>query len=248
MQPLPLRTTIVGSYPQPGWLEFANANPGSFGELDRTELYDDAVSVAIQDQLAAGLDVISDGEQTRVDATLTFYPRLQGIELEPESPRRFGPPAQDQRPKHKIVAPLTSNSGLGAVDEFNRLKRLAPVNGPALKVSIPGPYTLSGGLFTNAVYPNRFAVTEGLVPIIRKELLDLVAAGCAEIMIDEPSMACYAHREDPARFVDVLNRTVEPITGKCRLSVHLCFGNYRGRAFGRREGQGIKRCMSTSQP
>jgi 5-methyltetrahydropteroyltriglutamate--homocysteine methyltransferase len=48
-------------------------------------------------------------------------------------------------------------------------------------------------------------------------------------------MSCYAHREDPRRFVDIFNRTVEPITGKCHLSTHLCFGNYKGRAVGLRQ-------------
>ncbi|HSB17799.1 MAG TPA: hypothetical protein VLE22_25345, partial [Bryobacteraceae bacterium] len=62
----------------------------------------------------------------------------------------------------------------------------------------------------------------------------LVAAGCAEITVDEPSMSCYAWREDTSRFVDIFNRTVEPVFGKCRLSTHLCFGNYKGRAVGPR--------------
>jgi 5-methyltetrahydropteroyltriglutamate--homocysteine methyltransferase len=47
-------------------------------------------------------------------------------------------------------------------------------------------------------------------------------------------MSCYAHREDPARLVDIFNRTVEPVAGRCRLSTHLCFGNYKGRAVGPR--------------
>ena len=47
-------------------------------------------------------------------------------------------------------------------------------------------------------------------------------------------MSCYAHREGPARFVDIFNRTVEPVAGRCRLSTHLCFGNYKGRAVGLR--------------
>ena len=47
-------------------------------------------------------------------------------------------------------------------------------------------------------------------------------------------MSCYAHREDPGRFVDIFNRTVAPVVGRCRLSTHLCFGNYKGRAVGPR--------------
>jgi 5-methyltetrahydropteroyltriglutamate--homocysteine methyltransferase len=120
------------------------------------------------------------------------------------------------------------------VEEFKRLRRLAPA-GPALKASVPGPYTLSGRLLPNKVYADRFAVTDALLPIVQKELADLLAAGCCEITIDEPSMSCYAHLEKPGRFVEIFNRTVAPVVGKCRLSTHLCFGNYKGRAVGPRQ-------------
>ena len=40
--------------------------------------------------------------------------------------------------------------------------------------------------------------------------------------------------KDPRRFVDIFNRTVAPVVGRCRLSTHLCFGNYKARAVGRR--------------
>ena len=93
---------------------------------------------------------------------------------------------------------------------------------------------MSGRLIPNAQYPDRYAITEALVPIVRKELADLVAAGCTELTVDEPSMSCYAYREDPDRFVDIFNRTVEPVVGKCRLSTHLCFGNFKGHAVGYR--------------
>ncbi len=63
---------------------------------------------------------------------------------------------------------------------------------------------------------------------------DLVAAGCSVITVDEPSMSCYADREDRRWLVDAFNRTVEPVRGHCYLGTHLCFGNYRGRAAARR--------------
>ncbi len=233
MREMPLRTTVIGSYPFPGWLEFASARLDRFGPDDIREAQDDAVVCAIHDQMAAGLDVITDGEQTRLDFNLSFYGYLTGIELEEAPPRRFGPPAHDQRGRHRITGELGAPRGLGAVEEFQRLKRLAPP-GPALKASVPGPYTLSGRLIPNERYPDRWAVTEALLPIVQRELTALAEAGCREITVDEPSMSCYAHREDPKRFVDIFNRTVEPVTGRCRLSTHLCFGNYKGHPVGKR--------------
>lgn len=226
-----IRTTVVGSYPFPGWLEFASQNLGQFGPADLEEMIDDAVVAAVHDQLAAGLDVITDGEQTRLDFNLSFYGFIKGIEPNHTETRKWGPAAHDQRGKHSIVEPLTAPNGLGAVAEYKRLLRLAPT-GPILKTSVPGPYTLSGRMMPNKQYPDRFAITEALVPIVRKELEDLVAAGCQEITVDEPSMSCYAYKEDTKRFVDIFNRTVAPVVGKTRLSTHLCFGNFKGRPVG----------------
>jgi len=89
----PLRTTVVGSFPFPGWLEFASAHLDQFGDSDIEEMRTDAVIVAVHDQVAAGLDVITDGEQTRYDFNLSFYGRLEGIRGNETSLRRFGPPA-----------------------------------------------------------------------------------------------------------------------------------------------------------
>ena len=228
---MPIRTTVVGSYPFPGWLEFASRNLEKFGPADIEEMISDAVVAAIHDQVAAGLDVITDGEQTRLDFNLSFYGFIKGIEPNHSETRKWGPAAHDQRGKHSIVDILSAPQGLGAVAEYKRLVALAP-QGPVLKCSVPGPYTLSGRLMPNARYPDRYAITEALVPIVRKELEDLVAAGCKEITVDEPSMSCYAYKEDTKRFVDIFNRTVAPVVGKTRLSTHLCFGNFKGRPVG----------------
>ena len=233
MNETPLRTTVIGSYPFPGWLEFASGHLDQFGPDDLREMQQDAVIAAVHDQMAAGLDVITDGEQTRLDFNLSFYGHLDGIDMEAAPPRRFGPPAHDQRGKHRITAALAAPGGLGVVAEFERLRKIAPC-GPVLKASVPGPYTLSGRLLPNGQYPDRFAITEALLPAVRAELEALVATGCSEITVDEPSMSCYAHREGPRRFVDIFNRTVETVRGKCLLSTHLCFGNYKARAVGPR--------------
>ena len=228
-----IRTTVVGSYPFPGWLEFATKNLQQFGAADINEMIEDAVIAAIHDQVTAGLDVITDGEQTRLDFNLSFYGFIKGIENNETETRKFGPAAHDQRGKNSITGELSAPDGLGAVKEFQRLQRLAPA-GPVLKASVPGPYTLSGRLLPNSRYKDRYEITEALLPFVRAELEALVEAGCTEITVDEPSMSCYAYKEDTKRFVDIFNRTVKPVVGKCNLSTHLCFGNFKGRPVGYR--------------
>ncbi len=215
MKERPLRTTVVGSYPLPGWLELASRNLDAFGPADLEELQTDAVIAAVHDQVAAGLDVITDGEPTRLDFNLSFYGHLEGIEREAAAPRRFGPPGHDQRGRHRVTGEIRARAGLGVVKEFERLRSVAPP-GPSLKASVPGPYTLAGRLLPSELYPDRWALAEALLPVVQTELLALVAAGCREICVDEP--------------VDVLNRTIAPVVGRCRLDTHLCFGNYNGRA------------------
>ena len=230
----PLRTTVIGSYPFPSWLELASQQLDRFGTNEIAELQEDAVVVAIHDQIQAGLDVITDGEQSRLDFNLSFYGYLHGIQPNERPLRVFGPPAHDQRGKHNIIGELAAPRGLGVVEEYQRLKRLAP-QGFILKASVPGPYTLSGRLNPNDQYPDRYTVTEALIPIVRDELEALAKAGCEEITVDEPSMSCYAYKEDTKRFVDIFNRTVESVYGKTHLSTHLCFGNFKARAVGPRQ-------------
>ena len=111
----PLRVTLVGSWPFPGWLEFASRRLDEFGADDIAEMQDDAVTVALADQLGAGADVVTDGEQTRLDFNLSFYGFLDGIEAAEPTKRVFGPPAHDQRGRHRISGRLGAERGLGVV-------------------------------------------------------------------------------------------------------------------------------------
>jgi 5-methyltetrahydropteroyltriglutamate--homocysteine methyltransferase len=89
-------------------------------------------------------------------------------------------------------------------------------------------------MLPNDRYKDRFEITEALIPIVNREMQALADAGCTEIAIDEPSMSCYAYREDTKRFVDIFNRTVSGLQGRVRLTTHLCFGNFKGRPVGYR--------------
>ena len=225
----PILTTVIGSYPFPGWLELAGVHGDELGPDDREEAIRDAVWAAVGDQVRAGVDVITDGEQTRYDFNLSFYAFLEGLELGSEPRRRWGPPAHDQRGVHRLVGELRAPGGLGVVAEWKRLVELAPP-GQRLKTSVPGPYTLAGRIDPGGELPDRWAVADALAPIVQSELIGLVEAGCPAITVDEPSMSCYAHREDTGRLVELFNRTVEPVVRRCYLGTHLCFGNFKARA------------------
>jgi 5-methyltetrahydropteroyltriglutamate--homocysteine methyltransferase len=228
-----LRTSVVGSHARPSWFVagIAAAERGEFGPVDLAEMLDDAVDLALRDQEDAGIDLVTDGEMRRAGFfTAEFYRHVTGVRRLP-SDRRLGAGGHDQQHRFEVLEAISAPDGLGVVAEFAYASRRAR---RPLKVTLPGPYTLSGRLRTGPgeVYGERNAAAEAFVPILRAELEGLVAAGARHIQIDDPSPAI--HPDAPSDFAALFNAAVEPILGKVRLGAHLCFGNYLGRPLARR--------------
>jgi 5-methyltetrahydropteroyltriglutamate--homocysteine methyltransferase len=226
----PLTATVIGSWSFPGWYaKFCDdvaRHPELYGPEDRAEAVRDAVRLAVDDQLRAGAELITDGEMQRVDFNLGFYDYVEGIK--PLSPSRlWGAPAHDQRSRYVAVAPLKAPKGLGLVEEYRRVRALTDA---PLKVPVPGPFTLAGCIQGGEVYRDRREITEALLPIVNAEMKALVAEGVTFIQLDEPSFAC--RPDQPEEFLELIARTVEGV--KAFLSMHMCFGNFRGRAVGHR--------------
>ena len=221
-------TSVIGSWAFPGWYEKfiheSQARPAEVGPFDREEAVRDAVRLAVDDQLRAGLDRITDGEMQRVDFNLGFYDYLTGLEAIPKG-RFLGPPAHDQRAKYRAMEPLAAPQGLGTLSEYRRFRE---VTGASAKVPVPGPFTLAGCISGGEIYADRRSVTEALIPIVNADLRSLSQAGVDFLQLDEPSFAC--HPADADYFLDVVSRTVEGV--KSYVGMHLCFGNYRARAVG----------------
>jgi 5-methyltetrahydropteroyltriglutamate--homocysteine methyltransferase len=224
----PLLTSVVGSHAHPGWFAhaIAAAERGEFGPADLGELLADGVDLAIHDQERAGIDVISDGEMRRAGFfTAEFYRHLTGVRALPPD-RRLGAGAHDGLHRFAVEAPIEAPDGLGVVAEFEAAARRTQ---RPLKVTIPGPFTLSGRLTygPGQVYGTRVAAAEAFVPILRTEIEGLVQVGATIVQVDEPSPAI--HPDAGADFVGLVNAAIEPAVGRLRLGAHLCFGNFLGR-------------------
>lgn len=224
----PIPATVIGSWAFPGWYakfcEDVAKNPELYGTADREEAVRDAVRLAIDDQLRAGVDLLTDGEMQRVDFNLGFYDHLDGVKPLPPT-RLWGAPAHDQRARYLCVEVLRAPRGLGIVAEYQRLRTLTDL---PVKMPVPGPFTLAGCLHGGEVYRDRAEITAALIPIVNEEMRNLVAAGVDFIQLDEPSFAC--HPDEPERFLEVITRTLAGVEAK--ISMHMCFGNFRGRAVG----------------
>jgi 5-methyltetrahydropteroyltriglutamate--homocysteine methyltransferase len=228
-----LRTSVVGSHARPSWFVSGidAAERGEFGPADLVEMLDDGVDLALRDQEDAGIDLVTDGEMRRAGFfTAEFYRHLSGLRALPAD-RQLGAGGHDQQHRFEVLESITAPDGLGVVEElrYARTRARRP-----LKVTLPGPYTLSGRLRTGPgeVYSTRDAAAEAFVPILRSELESLVAEGASHIQIDDPSPAI--HPDAPSDFAALFNAAVEPIVGQVRLGAHLCFGNYLGRPLARR--------------
>jgi 5-methyltetrahydropteroyltriglutamate--homocysteine methyltransferase len=237
-----LLTSVVGSHAHPGWFVagIAAAERGEFGPADLVEMLDDAVDLAIRDQEEAGIDVISDGEMRRAGFfTAEFYRHLTGVRALPPD-RRLGAGGHDQQHRFEVLARIAAPGGLGVTAEFvaARARTTRP-----LKVTLPGPYTLSGRLRTGPgeIYETRVAAAEAFVEILQSELRGLVDAGATIIQIDEPSPAI--HPDAPADFAALFNAAIEPVRGRARLGAHLCFGNFLGRPLAARSYRPILDAM-----
>jgi 5-methyltetrahydropteroyltriglutamate--homocysteine methyltransferase len=232
-QPQPLTTSVVGSHAHPGWLDLAvaAAERGELGPSDIREVQDDAVDMALRDQEDAGIEVVSEGEMRRVGFfTAEFYRHLSGVTpLAPQ--RRLGPAGHDQQHRFEVFEPIEAPEGLGVVEEFEyaRTRTARPI-----KVTIPGPFTLSGRLSygRGEVYPDRVAAARAFVPILAAELGRLVEVGATYIQLDEPSPAI--HPEASHEFAQLFNAATEGLEGRVYLAAHLCFGNFFGRPLSRR--------------
>ncbi len=237
-----LQTSVVGSHARPSWFVagIAAAERGEFGPVDLQEMLDDAVDLALRDQEAAGIDVVCDGEMRRAGFfTAEFYRHLIGVRPLPAD-RRLGAGGHDQQHRFEVTEPIAAPDGLGVVAEFRYA--VARATRP-LKVTIPGPYTLSGRLRSGPgeVYGDRNAAAEAFVPILRAEVEALAAAGATHIQIDEPSPAI--HPDAPSDFSGLFDAVVAPVAGRVRIGAHLCFGNYLGRPLARRTYRPVLEAM-----
>ncbi|HKI97723.1 MAG TPA: cobalamin-independent methionine synthase II family protein [bacterium] len=220
-----LPTTVIGSHALPAWVWLAREAlaAGRMGQIDVEETLEDATRIAIQDQLEAGVDIISDGEMRRVNFIIGFYNRLKGIEAM-EAPRRLGAPHWDTEQPFLVREPLTCPEGLGVVQDFKLARQLTRV---PMKATCPGPITLSTPLRRGDVYPSQEAMVEALVPIVNHELKALEEAGADFIQIDEPNFAM--RRGDAKPWIAVFNEAVKGI--KAKIALHICFGNLNNKPF-----------------
>lgn len=198
----PLSVMGIGSWPRPRWMLQAIHDhlEGRISEAEFQATADDAARLAIEAQLRAGVDVVTDGEQRRDSYASFVGALLDNCQLIPltdvaamvDHPDEFenelralDVPAADVR--HPVVyGPLGRSCPL-ALHEFEFARNIT--NRP-VKVALPGPYLLTRTMWldclTERPYQSREELAGDAVRVLREELHCLLAAGVALVQFDEP--------------------------------------------------------------
>jgi 5-methyltetrahydropteroyltriglutamate--homocysteine methyltransferase len=219
-------TTLVGSYPQPDWLVDRAKLAGRFpprvraAELWRVpdpwlaEAQDDATRIAIRDQEEAGLDIITDGEIRRESYSNRFATALDGVDI--DNPGTALDRSGHPNPVPRIAGPVRRRHPV----EVDDLEFLRAHTDRAVKITVPGPFTMSQQA-QNDYYATGAEAAMDYAAAVNAEIRDLFAAGADIVQIDEPYMQA---RPEPAREYGLaaLNRALEGVTGTT--AVHICFG------------------------
>ncbi|HEX5091765.1 MAG TPA: hypothetical protein VFV84_03645 [Burkholderiales bacterium] len=219
-------TTLVGSYPQPDWLIDRQKLAGRFpprvraSELWRipapylAEAQDDATRLAIQAQVDAGLDIITDGEIRRESYSNRFATALEGVDIDRPGTAldRSGHP----NPVPRIVGRIRRKHPV----EVEDLKFLRRHTTRRVKMTVPGPFTMCQQA-QNEFYESEEAAAMDYAAAVNGEIRDLFAAGADIVQVDEPYLQ--ARPEKARQFgLKALNRALEGIDGTT--AVHICFG------------------------
>jgi 5-methyltetrahydropteroyltriglutamate--homocysteine methyltransferase len=211
-------SSILGSLPRPRWLiqVLRDRDKGNIPDIEWQSLAEYAVREALDIQEGAALDIISDGEQRR-DGFLTFVlDRLFGLRRMSLEERLRAEDAIETDalltashvPTNAIKSPVVTdtvrvlNPHKGIVlEEVDYLRQQATQK---IRVSLPGPYTLSRTLWTEAhskrVYETADDLAGDLVELLRDEIKQLAQRNVAVIQIDEPALARLADRSSGATF------------------------------------------------
>jgi len=220
-----LPTTVVGSYPQPGWL-IDRAKLGSKVPRVRepeiwrvpgeflAEAQDDATLVAIRDMERAGIDIVTDGEMRRESYSNRFATALEGVDI--ENPGRTVNRSGGFSVVPRIAGPIKRR---GAV-EVRDVEFLRRHTKRKIKITLPGPFTMTQQA-QDDYYKDEEALALAFASVVNQEMQDLQAAGADVIQLDEPWLQ--ARPDRAARYgVKAINRALQGISGTT--VVHLCFG------------------------
>ncbi|RXG27488.1 methionine synthase [Leeuwenhoekiella palythoae] len=211
-----LPTSTVGSLPKPAWLAPPEKlwSPWKLEGDQLLEGKQDALRISLQEQHSLGIDIISDGEQTRQHFVTTFIEHLSGVDFKNRKTVKI-------RDRYEASVPVV-------VDEVARQKAvfvedaqfLRKQTNQPIKWALPGPMTMVDTLYDDH-YKSREKLAWQFAKALNEEAKALQEAGVDIIQFDEPAFNVF--------FDDVndwgmaaLERAIEGL--HCETAIHICYG------------------------
>ena len=211
-----LPTATVGSLPKPAWLAPPEKlwSPWKLEGDQLLEGKQDALRISLQEQDSSGIDIISDGEQTRQHFVTTFIEHLSGVDFKNRKTVKI-------RDRYEASVPVV-------VDEVARQKAvfvedaqfLRKQTNKPIKWALPGPMTMVDTLYDDH-YKSREKLAWEFAKALNEEAKALQEAGVDIIQFDEPAFNVF--------FDDVndwgmaaLERAIEGL--HCETAIHICYG------------------------
>ncbi|WP_318377700.1 methionine synthase [Enterobacter sp.] len=211
-----LPTSTAGSLPKPSWL----AQPETLWspwKLQNEELIEgkrDALRLSLEDQRRAGIDIVSDGEQTRQHFVTTFIEHLSGVDFEKRQVVKIRNRYEASVPT--VIGAVTRPKSVFVEDA----KFLRQLTTQPIKWALPGPMTMIDTLY-DSHYKSREKLAWEFAKILNQEARELEAAGVDIIQFDEPAFNVFFDEVNDWG-IAALEKAVEGL--KCETAVHICYG------------------------
>ena len=209
-------TTIAGSLPKPFWLAETNVLwpkwRASGAELEAAKR--DATLLWLKAQEDAGLDIVSDGEQSRQHFVHGFLEFVEGIDRD-----------------HKVRMGIRNNRYDAMVPKVvGKLRLMGRAHPEAkyarahtkkkLKFTLPGPMTIADTI-ADEFYGDRVKMAMAFADLLNQEARAIEADGVDVIQFDEPAFNAFT-KEAGAWGIEGLHRAIDGL--KCTTAVHICYG------------------------
>jgi len=248
----PFRYDVVGSFLRPQALKAARAQvaAGTLGAAGLKAVEDREIIKLIQEQEAAGLKAVTDGEFRRSWWHLDFFWGLQGI-AKKQLTQGYVFNAEETRAESATVTGKISGENHPFVDHFKFVQAHISA-GIQVKQTIPAPAQCLAELqrpenvaALRQVYATDAAVVKDLAAAYHQVLEDLYAAGARTIQLDDCTWGMLAGNhtkgaetgdvsarndavldENKQLYLTVNNEAIKDLPADLTINTHICRGNY----------------------
>jgi 5-methyltetrahydropteroyltriglutamate--homocysteine methyltransferase len=212
-----LETTIAGSLPKPAWLAKPQMlwAPWQLAGEELAEAKRDATLLALKEQEDAGIDIVTDGEQSRQHFVHGFLEHIEGVDFG----RRVAMGIRNNRYEAlvpTVTGPLQRKGSVHAVEagiaRANTRRRL--------KFTLPGPMTIVDTI-ADTYYGDKVELAMAFAGLLNDEARELAAIGVDVIQFDEPAFNVYTEAVTEWG-ITALHRAAEGLA--CKTAVHICYG------------------------